>query len=397
MHKARVLIVEDESIIGLETQESLKSLGYEICAIVNSGAGAIKNIEEKQTDLILMDINLKGDIDGIEAAEIIQLNHHIPIIFLTAYSNERMLDRAKRTKPYGYLLKPFKKQELKVAIEMALYIFKLEADRKKALDDLQKANEELGHRIERRTAELTKANESKNKFVAQISHELRTPLHHILSFSGFGINKINKASKDKLVYYFKKINETGNRMAVLLNEMLDLSKLEAGKMDYDMKKEDLMVITTHVTNEFQTSLEEKEINLKIINRNRNSKITADSIKLAQVIRNLLSNAIKFTPPKKRIVITIDQENPKDRNMVENQNKAAALSFSIQDEGIGIPENELNSVFEQYIQSSKTKNRVGSTGLGLAISNEIIKAHEGKINVENNPNGGAKFSFFLPKG
>ena len=83
-------------------------------------------------------------------------------------------------------------------------------------------------------------------------------------------------------------------------------------------------------------------------------------------------------------------------MLENQNKAAALSFSIQDEGIGIPENELNSVFEQYIQSSKTKNRTGSTGLGLAISNEIIKAHEGKINVENNPNGGAKFSFFLPK-
>ena len=106
MNKARILIVEDESIIALETQESLKTLGYEICAIVNSGAGAIKNIEEKQTDLILMDIHLKGDIDGIETAEIIQSNHHIPIIFLTAFSDERVLDRAKRTKPYGYLLKP---------------------------------------------------------------------------------------------------------------------------------------------------------------------------------------------------------------------------------------------------------------------------------------------------
>ena len=195
MNKARILIVEDESIIALETQESLKTLGYEICAIVNSGAGAIKNIEEKQTDLILMDIHLKGDIDGIETAEIIQSNHHIPIIFLTAFSDERVLDRAKRTKPYGYLLKPFKKQDLKVAIEMALYIFKLEADRKKALDDLQKANEELESRVQRRTGELTKANKSKSKFVAQISHELRTPLHHILGFSGFGINKINKVSK----------------------------------------------------------------------------------------------------------------------------------------------------------------------------------------------------------
>ena len=147
MNKARILIVEDESIIALETQESLKTLGYEICAIVNSGADAIKNIDEKQADLILMDIHLKGDIDGIETAEIIQSNHHIPIIFLTAFSDERVLDRAKRTKPYGYLLKPFKKQDLKVAIEMALYIFKLEADRKKALDDLQKANEELESRV----------------------------------------------------------------------------------------------------------------------------------------------------------------------------------------------------------------------------------------------------------
>jgi signal transduction histidine kinase len=397
MNKTRILIVEDESIIALETQESLKTLGYEVCDIVNSGAGAIKNIEEKQTDLILMDIHLKGDTDGIETAEIIQSNHHIPIVFLTAFSHERVLDRAKRTKPYGYLLKPFKKQELKVVIEMALYIFKLEVDRKKALDDLHKANEELECRVDRRTAELKKANESKSKFVAQISHELRTPLHHILAFSGFGVKKINDVKLEKLLFYFRKIKETGNKMAILLDDILDLSKLEAGKMDYDMKKEDLMLITTHVTNEFQTSIEEKEINLEIINRNRNSKITADSIRLAQVIRNLLSNAIKFTPPKKRIVITIDQENPKVRKMLENQNKAAALSFSIQDEGIGIPENELNSVFEQYNQSSKTKNRSGSSGLGLAISNEIIKAHEGKINVVNNPNGGAKFSFFLPKG
>jgi signal transduction histidine kinase len=162
-----------------------------------------------------------------------------------------------------------------------------------------------------------------------------------------------------------------------------------------MKKEDLMLITTHVTNEFQTSIEEKEINLEIINRNRNSLITADGIRLAQVIRNLLSNAIKFTPPKKRIVITIDQENPKHRKMLENQNKAAALSFSIKDEGIGIPENEIKSIFKKYIQSCKTKNRLGSTGLGLAISSEIIKAHQGNLSAENNKEGGSTFSFKLP--
>ena len=126
MKKTKILIVEDESIIALEIHESLLKLDYEVTAVINNGPGAIKNIEENQADLILMDIHLRGDMDGIEAAKIIQSVHPVPIIFLTAFSNKKVLDRAKRTKPFGYLLKPFHTQELNVAIEMALYIFKLE-------------------------------------------------------------------------------------------------------------------------------------------------------------------------------------------------------------------------------------------------------------------------------
>ena len=136
--------------------------------------------------------------------------------------------------------------------------------------------------------------------------------------------------------------------------------------------------------------------LEIIQRNKVSAITADGLRLAQVIRNLLSNAIKFTPSKKKIIITIDQEIPEGVNLVTDQNVTAALSFSIKDQGIGIPENEIHSIFDQYTQSSKTKNRVGSTGLGLAISNEIIKAHYGKLIAENNKEGGTTFSFMVPQ-
>jgi signal transduction histidine kinase len=429
MKKTKILIVEDESIIALEIYESLLKLDYEVTAVVNNGPGAIKNIEENQADLILMDIHLKGDMDGIEAAEIIQSIRLIPIVFLTAYSNKKVLDRAKRTKPFGYLLKPFKIQELNAAIEMALYIFKLETEKKQALDDLQKSHDELESAVQKRTANLiqvnkelqneiekhkltekmlrqsqeqlkasqkeaVKANRSKSFYLANISHELRTPLHHILSYSSFGVNKINKVNKDKLLDYFKNIHETGNRMAFLLNDILDLSKLEAGKMDYDMKPEDLPQIVNNVTNEFQTVIEKKDLILEIIQRNKVSAITADGVRLAQVIRNLLSNAIKFTPSKKKIIITIDQEIPEGENLVTDQNVTAALSFSIKDQGIGIPENEIHSIFDQYTQSSKTKNRVGSTGLGLAISNEIIKAHYGKLIAENNKEGGTTFSFKL---
>jgi len=430
MNKTKILIVEDESIIALEIRESLIKLGYEVTTTVNNGIAAIKSIEEKKADLILMDVHLKGEMDGIETAERIQSNRFIPIIFLTAYSDKKVINRAKRTKPYGYLLKPFKTQELKVAIEMALYIFGLEIEKKQALDDLQKSHDELEMRVKKRTANLVKANNelqneieknkmteqmlrkskeqlmasqkeaveanrSKSFYLANISHELRTPLHHILSFSGFGVSKIDEADRDKLLGYFKKINETGSNMANLLNEILDLSKLEAGKMDYDMKQEDFPQIVSSVTSEFQTLIAQKDLVLEVIKRNRVSTITADSVRLAQVVRNLLSNAIKFTPSKKKIIITIDEEIPEGENLITDQNIMAALSFSIKDQGIGIPENEIHSMFDQYTQSSKTKNRIGSTGLGLAISNEIIKAHQGKLNVENNNEGGTTFSFMLP--
>ena len=430
MSKTNILIVEDESIIALEIQSHLEDLGYEVAGIASSGEGAIKKIKENQVDLILMDIHLKGDMDGIEAANAIPLVYPVPIVFLTALSGKDIFSRAKRIRPYGYLLKPFQKRELSVAIKMALYIFKLETEKKQALDDLQKSHDELESAVQKRTANLiqannelqneiekhkltekmlrqsqkqlkasqkeaVKANKSKSFYLANISHELRTPLHHILSYSGFGVNKIDKVDRNKLLGYFKKINETGSSMANLLNDILDLSKLESGKMDYEMKQEDLPQIVNNVANEFQSVIEKKDLILEIIQRNKVSAITADGLRLAQVIRNLLSNAIKFTPSKKKIIITIDQEIPEGVNLVTDQNVTAALSFSIKDQGIGIPENEIHSIFDQYTQSSKTKNRVGSTGLGLAISNEIIKAHHGKLIAENNKEGGTTFSFNLP--
>jgi two-component system response regulator LytT len=121
MAKTSVLVVEDESIVAKDIQNSLKKLGYSVPSIENSGEDAIDAAGQYKPDLILMDIMLKGEISGIDAAEQIRTRYHIPVIFLTAYADESTLSKAKVTEPYGYIIKPFKEIDLHTSIEMALY------------------------------------------------------------------------------------------------------------------------------------------------------------------------------------------------------------------------------------------------------------------------------------
>ena len=159
-------------------------------------------------------------------------------------------------------------------------------------------------------------------------------------------------------------------------------------MDYDMQKKDLKVIIDNVSNEFVSLITEKGLLLKTVENNIPTEIVCDEDKIGQVIRNLLSNAIKFTQKEKKITISIEQ------HQIDNKS-IPALLVNVSDQGLGIPENELKTVFDKFIQSSKTKTNAGGTGLGLAICKEIINAHNGKIWAENNPEGGSTFSFMLP--
>lgn len=121
MARPKILIVEDESIVAKDIQMSLKKLGYNVTNIVASGDKAIKDIEENRPDLVLMDIILKGDMDGIETATIIHREFQIPVVFLTANADDKTVDKAKMAESYGYIIKPFREKELQTTIEMALY------------------------------------------------------------------------------------------------------------------------------------------------------------------------------------------------------------------------------------------------------------------------------------
>mgnify|MGYP003970565305 FL=1 len=131
MEKARIQIVEDEAIIAMEIESQLQSLGYEVTSIVDTGEKAIEKAEVDKPDLILMDIRIKGEMDGIDTAEEIRNRFGIPVIFSTAYLDENRIERAKITMPFGYVLKPIQERDLRVTIEMALYVSRGDVERRK--------------------------------------------------------------------------------------------------------------------------------------------------------------------------------------------------------------------------------------------------------------------------
>ena len=143
MKKAKILIVEDETVVAMELQASLEDMGYSVTSLATSGTQAIGKAENDQPDLVLMDIMLNDDMTGIEAAHHIFTQFDIPIIYLTANSDTETLEKAKVAEPFGYLLKPYNHRELHSTIEMALYKHEMEQQRKSLTQELQKKIEEI--------------------------------------------------------------------------------------------------------------------------------------------------------------------------------------------------------------------------------------------------------------
>ena len=153
-----------------------------------------------------------------------------------------------------------------------------------------------------------KANLAKSEFLANMSHELRTPMHHILSYTRMGIEKIDLISRDKLKHYLTQANSSGKRLMRLLDDLLDISRLEAGKMSYEMTKANIETICKKIIQELTPSIMEKNQQIEVIDSDIDTEIFCDIFRIGQVMQNLLTNAIKFTPENKKITIrfSVDQ-------------------------------------------------------------------------------------------
>jgi PAS domain S-box-containing protein len=253
--------------------------------------------------------------------------------------------------------------------------------------ELEVTNKQLQEKVEEvRTLakEAEDANQAKSEFLANMSHELRTPLHGILSFSEFGIRRHETASPEKHLEYFQMIRQSGQTLLELLNDLLDLAKMEARKMQFEFKAEHLGKIVMWVSDEFQSQVFERNLVIRCEVDADDSPVMMDANRIKQVIRNLLSNAVKFSPKGGVIQLRV----------LKGEGRMRVI---IQDEGPGIPEDELEVVFDKFVQSSKTKSGAGGTGLGLSICREIMTAHGGRIWASNNPEGGTSLAFEIPTG
>lgn len=275
---------------------------------------------------------------------------------------------------------------------------------RRAFEEMQRRYQEtLKKDIAERTVELERArataesaNRTKSDFLANMSHELRTPMHAILSFANLGIEKLDKEMPEKVSRYLHRIRESGTRLLALLNGLLDLSKLNAGKMIYELAPQDLLILVRTSVEQLDPLLQQKALTLTVREEVRPATVPCDAARITQVLQNLLSNSIKFTPEGRTITITIALAHPIPAGSSLASEAGPAFTVTVSDEGIGIPEADLERVFDQFAQSHRFKTGAGGTGLGLAISREIVRAHGGDIQARNNPGGGVSVTFTLPQ-
>ena len=228
----------------------------------------------------------------------------------------------------------------------------------------------------------------KSSFLSRMSHEFRAPMHAITSFTKLAQKHLDAARHEKVDTYLQNISLSSSRLMVMLNDLLDLSKLEFGIVDFKIEMGDASDVARQSHEELRSLFEEKELDFQIECSTQNNLIWFDGNKIAQVFINLYSNAIKFSPNQGVIKVYIQEDGIPE--------ESGALHCTISDQGPGIPQSELESIFGEFVQSGSQRNSHGSSGLGLAICREIVTRHGGKIWAENQIKGGAAFHFLLPR-
>lgn len=349
MEQVRILIVEDEGITAMDISDQLENLGYVVLAFAFSAEEALHKTEELRPDIVLMDIHLKGHMDGIEAAQHIRSRFDIPVIYVTAYADEATLQRAKMTEPFGYVIKPFEERTLRSAIETAIY----------------------RHTMEHRRFE----------FLSMLSHDIRNPLGVILGYAEMLDEALQSHDRTEAEMLLQRLSTTAHSVYALVTNYLDFSRLEAGQLSLLREPVQLDALVLRLLRQYETDIQRRQLHLTVEAHPRPLTISADSLALERIITNLLSNAIKFTPEAGHVAVRIAEE-------------AHEVVITVSDTGPGIAEEELSHLFDKYRQTPSPHRREG-IGLGLYIVKTLTETQGGRVTVSSTLGQGSHFSVFFP--
>lgn len=417
-----ILVVEDSSSILELIKTVLKEDGYKVyCA--SSGEEAIEKVALYHPDLILLDIIMPG-INGYETCSQIKKSEgaeKTPIIFMSVLGKTFNKVKAFESGAVDYVMKPIDTQELLSRVHTHLTIKKLHdelkdsnmnlekrvqlrtaqlseansqlqreiTERQQAQESLKIAHAELEKKVSDRTAELKSAKEkaeaassAKGAFLANMSHEIRTPINGIIGFTYLIRNSDLSERQSEQIKY---IELSCEHLLTVINDILDLSKIESGQLKLEESEFHLPTIVRTVIETLTPNSREKKLALNChIEPGVPQDLIGDPTRLRQVLFNLIYNAIKFTGAGE-VSLCCDKK--------DHTNKSVTLQFSVTDTGIGLSKEKFDQIFERFSQADmNTMSQYGGTGLGLSISKQLVELMGGKIWVDSVPGKGSKFNF-----
>lgn len=365
--RQKILAVDDapDNLILLERM--LKRQGFDVLK-ASSGRECLAASASEHPDMIILDVAMP-EMDGFETLKHLRSNEitkDIPVIILTANSKDaKSIEEGFSLGADEYLTKPIDKDELIARVKSILRVVKAE-----------------------REVEQLKAD-----FQSMLVHDLRSPLSVIIGVLQLGARGEFDNNPDERKEFLKSALETSQRMLGLINDILDVAKLEAGKIQLNKQPNDLNAIVAGAVGRIKLLIREKEINLKVELADDLPICECDSGKIDQVVTNLLGNAIKFTPREGKIAIRVYGKNFGDERPDLKGNYAA---LDVVDTGVGISEEDLPLIFDRYRQAKSAKgSSLKGTGLGLTIVKRISEAHGGRVFVESSLGKGTKFTVVLP--
>ena len=368
---SKILVVDDEPqverLILQLFRRQVRKKEYEF-AFARNGKEALDLLEQQDDiEMVLSDLNMP-EMDGLTfLSRLKEIQPDMKAVIVSAYGDMKNIREAMNLGAFDFVTKPIEMDDLTATIQKTL----------KEAEMVRQAN--FAKELEVMNEKLKELDRMKSRFFTNISHELRTPLTVISGMADM-LGKDPKEWLDKGVVMIKR---NSDNLLNLVNQILDLRKLETGQLELNLVQDNLILYLSYITESFHSLAEQKRVKLFFESEISELVMDYDPGKILRIITNLLSNAIKFTSAEGSVWLKV-KKNGND------------LILQVKDTGIGIPEDKLSSIFDRFYQVDNAHSRKGEgTGIGLAIVKEFVQLMEGEIWAESQLGKGTTFNFSLP--